>query len=201
MKEFKIRASMAHALLTNPRSKGEALSQTTKSYCEQWLKEQIYGYRKAFTSKYTTKGIVLEDKALEMYSKEKSLFLEKNTSFFEDDFFTGTPDIVEENMIYDFKNSFDCFTFPLFETEPDANYVAQLNVYMELTRKRQSNLVYCLQNTPDFLVFGNETPHDYNGIDIKYRIKEFDVKYDSDMIDKLKERVLLCRSYIQTLTK
>lgn len=199
MKEFKIRASMAHALLANPRKKGEVLSQTAKSYCEQWVKEQIYGYKKEFRSKYTDKGLILEDKSIEMYSKEKKIFLLKNEDNFEDNFFTGTPDIIEEDFIYDFKNSFDCFTFPLFDAEPDSNYVAQLNVYMALTGKTKAKLVYCLQNTPDFLVY--ETPHDYNHIDMKYRIKEFDIDYDAEMIEKLKERVLLCRSYIKLLIK
>jgi len=46
MKLFKARASSSGKLMTKPRSKSEVLSKTTKSYLEEWTKEQIYGVRK-----------------------------------------------------------------------------------------------------------------------------------------------------------
>ena len=49
---FKCRASALGKLMTNPRSKSETLSQTTKSYLEEWVKEQIYGIKKQINSKY-----------------------------------------------------------------------------------------------------------------------------------------------------
>ena len=41
MKEFKIRCSAIGKIMTNPRSKTETLSKTTKTYLEEWSKEQI----------------------------------------------------------------------------------------------------------------------------------------------------------------
>ena len=39
--EFKIRASCAGLIMTNPRSKSETLSKTCITYLEIWVKEQI----------------------------------------------------------------------------------------------------------------------------------------------------------------
>ena len=39
--EFKIRCSAIGQIMTNGRS-GDGLSQTAKSYCENWVKEKIY---------------------------------------------------------------------------------------------------------------------------------------------------------------
>ena len=52
---FKCRASALGHLMTNARSKSETLSQTTKSYLQEWYKEQIYGVKKQIKSKYIEK--------------------------------------------------------------------------------------------------------------------------------------------------
>jgi len=41
------------------------LSETSKTYAENWLKEAIYGVRKEIKSKYLTKGLTLEDEAID----------------------------------------------------------------------------------------------------------------------------------------
>jgi hypothetical protein len=46
LKEFKIRCSAIGQIMTNPRSNTEVLSETTKTYCQNWVKEQIYGIEK-----------------------------------------------------------------------------------------------------------------------------------------------------------
>jgi hypothetical protein len=50
MKDFKIRASQCGQIMTNPRAKKDieagVLSQTAKTYCEIWLKEQLYSEQK-----------------------------------------------------------------------------------------------------------------------------------------------------------
>ena len=61
MSGFKIRASAVSQIMTNPRSKSELLSQTAKSYIQDWMKESIYGVRKQIKSKYIDKGLMMED--------------------------------------------------------------------------------------------------------------------------------------------
>lgn len=195
---FKCRASALGKLMTNPRSKSETLSQTTKSYLEEWVKEQIYGVKKQINSKYLQKGLALEDKAIEFYSvvMEKD-FMIKNLDKFEDDFFTGTPDCMHEGVVYDFKTSWDCFTFPLFDQEPDMGYYYQLQVYMHLTGLRKAKLVYTLQDTPDFLTY--EEPVSYSHVEDKYRVKEFHIEYDPMVIETAKARIEECREYVKEL--
>lgn len=197
--KFKCRASKAGILLTNPRSKSEVLSKTVQSYCEEWVKTVIYGHEKEVKSKYLEKGKLLEDESIRLYSQYKNgLFLLKNDQRFENEFFTGEPD-VDDEIIYDFKNSWDAFTFPLFDEEADPDHVAQVNVYMNLTGKTQAKVVYTLQNTPESMHYVQQ--FDYSAVDVKYRIREFDVAYNEELIKTLEERVLLCREYIASITK
>jgi hypothetical protein len=195
---FKCRASALGKLMTSPRSKSETLSQTTKSYLEEWVKEQIYGVKKQINSKYLQKGLALEDQAIEFYSVAMDKdFMIKNLDHFEDDFFTGTPDCMHEGIVYDFKTSWDCFTFPLFDQEPDMWYYYQLQVYMHLTGLRKAKLVYTLQDTPDYLT--HEEPVSYAHVDNSYRVKEFEIDYDPIVIETAKAKVLECREYVKEL--
>lgn len=197
---FKIRASGAGYLMTSPRSKTELLSETTKTYLHEWAKEQIYGVRKNINSKYLTKGIELEDQAIDKTIEWLDLpFAIKNEQFFENEFFTGTPDLIVGDVVYDTKCSWDCFTFPLFDKEiPTKNYFYQLQVYMELLGLKEAKLVYVLLNTPENLPSW-EDKHNYNSLDKKYRIKTFEVNYQPEVIDQLKEKVILANQYLQTL--
>jgi len=198
LKEFKIRASAVSQIMTNPRSKSELLSQTCKSYLEEWLKEQIYGVEKEIKSKYLTKGIDVEEIAIDYYAEEKELgFVLKNDQHFENSFCKGTPDLIHDGIVYDFKSSWDCFTFPLFDIEPEKEYWMQLQIYMHLTGLKKAKLVHTLQNTPDELEL-NE-PKDYSDLSSKYRIKEFDIDYDSDFIESVRIRVKMCREYIEII--
>lgn len=198
LKEFKIRASAVGQIMTNPRSKSEMLSQTCITYLQTWVKEQIYGVDHEIKSKYLTKGLDVESIAIDYYSDEKGLgFILPNTEFFISDFCMGTPDLIHDGIVYDFKSSWDCFTFPLFDTEPDKKYYGQLQIYMHLTGLKKAKLVYTLQNTPDELEWSE--PKDYSGIAAKYRIKEFEFDYDADYIQSVEERVELCREYIKGL--
>ena len=199
MKLFKARASSSGKLMTKPRSKSEVLSKTTKSYLEEWTKEQIYGVRKNIQSKYLTKGNEVEDDAINYASAEKGwLFAEKNEEYFEDEYFCGTPDVILDDKIIDIKSSWDCFSFPLFYNGvPNKDYYYQLQTYMHLTQKDKAQLVYVLMNTPEELTL--EESHDYSEIESKYRIKSFDIDYDEEVIYELQHKVIESREYIEQL--
>jgi hypothetical protein len=198
LKEFKIRASAVSQIMTNARSKSEILSETCKSYLQQWAKEQIYSTQKQIKSKYLTKGIEVESLAIEYYAEEKGLgFVVPNIEYFSDNFCQGTPDLLLKDSVLEFKSSWDCFTFPLFETEPDKGYVMQCQIYMHLSGRKKAKLIYTLQNTPDELVFDESV--DYFGLSSEYRIKEFNIDYDAEFIESVYDRVLLCREYLKSL--
>ena len=199
MKKFKIRASASGKLITEPRSKSETLSETTKTYVKEWLTEKIYGIRKEIKSKYLDKGNALEDNAIDKAIQWLDLpFAIKNEKFFEDDFFCGTPDLIVNGVVYDIKCSFSPFTFPLFENKiPTSDYEHQVNVYMHLTGLKKASVVFILLETPEELNYGEK--EDYSKIDKQYRIKKFDFEYNEESINKLKEKVLLCRDYLKNI--
>lgn len=205
--KFKIRASASGSLTSLPRSKkarenGE-LSKTVETFAQDWLKESIYGVKKDFSSKYTEKGNLMEDSAIEMAIKwlDLPLLTQKNEQYFEDEYFTGTPDLILDDEVLDIKCSWDCFTFPLFEDElPDKAYYYQLQVYMHLTGKKKARIVYVLMNTPKKIANWEEK-HDYSNIDSKYRIKTYDVVYNAEDVQFLKDQVQKVRMYINNLNK
>lgn len=177
------------------------LPQTAKTYLEDCKRVDIYGLRKDISNKYTTKGLVMENEAIELYGMANDLpFASKNDERFSNDFMTGEPDIILPGKIVDIKCSWDCFTFPLFDTEiENKDYFYQLQGYMHLTGKKKAQLAYMLMNTPEEIAYTNLDQADYTNFDFKYRIKTFDIDYDEEVINQIKERVELCREYLDTL--
>lgn len=195
MKQFKLRASAAGTLV--PNGKGSLISVGGKTYLKEWVISQIYGVEKQIKSKYIDKGIEMEDRAIDFAVKMLDIqFAMKNEQRFEDDYFTGEPDMILDDRIIDIKNSWDCFTFPLFETEiPNSDYYYQLQVYMHLTGKRYATLVYVLLDTP---ATNWDAGIVYDVAD-EYRIKTFDIEYDPTVIEALQAKVIEARIYITTL--
>ena len=195
MKQFKLRASAAGTLV--PNGKGSLISVGGKTYLKEWVISQIFGVEKQIKSKYIDKGVIMEDEAINFAVNMLDIqFALKNETRFEDDYFTGEPDMILDDCIIDIKNSWDCFTFPLFETEiPNSDYFYQLQVYMHLTGKRKATLVYVLLDVPAT----NWDAGIIYDVDDKYRIKTFDVQYDSAVIELLINKVIEARQYISTL--
>lgn len=202
LQNFKCRASASGKLATNPKLKGEVLSETTKTFLKEWATSEIYGYRKDIKSKYLSKGISLEDKAIDKAIELLDLpFAIKNEQYFEDEFFCGTPDIILSDEVIDIKCSWDCFTFPLFEDSiPTKDYFYQLQVYMHLTGKKSARLVYVLLNTPEDIPTWEE-PKYYDNLDKQFRIKTFSIDYDAEVIALLQNRVIESRNFLNNLIK
>jgi hypothetical protein len=198
MELFKCRASASGNLATKPKDKNDLLSKTTETFLKEWATEKKYGYRKNIKNKYLTRGIEDEDQAIEKTIEWLDLgFQVKNETFYENEYFCGTPDLIIDGVVYDTKCSWDCFTFPRFETEiPTKDYFYQLQVYMSLLGLKKAVLVYVLLNTPPS--YDNEAMT-YDHLPISDRIKTFEIDYDQEVIDKLQQRVIDSRLYIKKL--
>ena len=212
MKEFKIRCSAIGKIMGV-----KGLGKTGESFLQEWLKEQIYQRRKEFSNKYTEKGLIMEDNSLDYVAEHLDYgMLLKNEEYFENDFLTGTPDVILDDHLIDVKNSWDCFTFPSFyNAVPNKDYYWQAQGYMALTGKSKYKLIYVLMDTPDHLIekeFKWNNPNEleetvfynkfkYGKIDAKYRIKVFEIERNDDDIAKIEERVNECRNYINQLNK
>ena len=113
MKTLKIRCSAIGKLMATPRSKSEILSQTAKTYIHELVLEHKYGIRKEFSSRYTDKGIQVEDESISLVNKVLDVkFIYKNEDCFENDWIVGTPDVNTEDVLLDVKSSWDATTFP-----------------------------------------------------------------------------------------
>jgi hypothetical protein len=200
------------------------LPEGAKTYCKQWLKEQVYNRGKYFANKYTDKGNIMEDDSIDFIAKMLDFgMLLKNNREFENEFITGTPDIITSECVIDAKNSWSFDSFPILESKPTTkDYPWQLQGYMDLTNHNHAKLCYVLSNTPDHLIdreariFSIENGFEeldaviykevydrlnYDEIDDKLRIKTFEFERNQDEINQIYERVKLCRVYIEQLIK
>jgi hypothetical protein len=222
MKEFKTRCHKLGKLMTSPKSKGEVLSQTAKTCIKEQAIEYKYGIKKDFSSRYTDKGLLQEELAIEMASQVLNLpFALKNTEYFENEFIKGTPDLILEDEIIDIKCSWDGTTFPWFEDElPNKDYFWQLVGYMWLTGRSKARVVYCLVDTPEDIVqdeirrtswkkfeidVTEETEnevrakHEFSHISENKRVRAFQVELNDANIEQVKEKLLHAREYYNEL--
>lgn len=216
MIDFKIRCSAIGQIM----SASNKLTQTNKSYLDNWIKEQVYSRKKEFRSKYTDKGLIVEDNAIDLVAEYLGYgFLMKNTNHYEDDYKTGTPDILpNDDLVIDVKSSWDWSTFPLLEDElPNKDYEYQIQGYMDLLGRSNGAVIYVLLDTPQHLIerearrfcWANgyedldldiysefENKMTYSDIPISKRVKTFYRKYSNDIIEDIHEKVRISREYI-----
>lgn len=221
---MKVRASQIGKIMATPRKAGEVLSETAKTYVHDLVLEEKYGIKKEFSSRYTDKGNEVEEIGIALVNEVLNYkFIYKNYEFFENDWVKGTPDVNTDEVLLDVKCSWDATTFPWFDTEvPNKDYFFQLQGYMMLTGKQESILAYCLINTPFQMVEDEirrahwkfnlieentelrkevESKHVFDHIPEHKRVKYWFIRRDEAVIEKIKERVELCREYYNLLMK
>lgn len=191
------RTDKQHATMLELQAKAAAkeLPQSAKTYVEEWFVQSRYGIKFEFESKYTRKGNEMEATALQRYAGE---FADRNDEYFEDDHLTGTPDfIIPDTLVADIKCPYGPQSFPFFEPEPPAEYWAQLQGYMALTGLKRAELVFCLEDTPPRGDWEDWTRYDMIPDTERIRVYHFD--YDPTFIASVRERVGLCRDYVNEL--
>lgn len=214
-KEFKIRAS-ANGQIMGVRGLGK----TGQNYIEKWIMSNIFNRSFEIKNKFLDKGNICENESIQFAAKILGIELFKNEQYFENDFFTGTPDIIyNKECVIDMKNSWSWETFPLLENDiTNSDYYGQLQVYMNLTGIKKAKLIYTMLDTPEHLIekeawyycksLGLEeldidifeefqAKMTYPDIEEKNKIKIFDIDYDPKFIEKLESRVLMCRQIIE----
>lgn len=204
------------------------LPEGAKTYVKKWLKQQLFHRKPDFKAIVVDKGLACEPMGIALLSEILGVPLEKNDEFFENEFMEGEPDIVQylpdgKKKVRDIKNSWDLFTFPMFEEEiPNDDYEKQLQGYMILTGAETASLDYTLINTPDPLMYldlkkvyyqsgglaEDWTPERYEALYPNYRfddipkhlrLKSFEVKLDPTLKGRIEERVIMCRKFIEEL--
>ena len=219
---MKIRCSAIGKIMTNPKTKGESLSQTTKTYLQELAVEEIYGIRKEFSSRYTDKGNEVEELSIALCNDVLNLgFIYKNEENYSNDWISGTPDVNTDEILLDVKSSWDATTFPFFDTElKNKDYFYQLQGYLWLTNKTEALLCYCLIDTPLQIVEDEirrehwkaslieensdlrafvESKHTFGHIPKEKRLKTFKIVKDDAIIENIKTRIEECREYYDIL--
>ena len=214
--EFSIRASACGKIMGK-----KGLGLTGETYCKNWLKGKLFNRQVEIKSKYLEKGTIMEDNSLDEVAKRLGLaILLKNEKHYSNKWMRGTPDALTD-MVIETKNSWSWETFPLLETEtPNTDYYWQCQVYMSLTGKKHSKLVYTLLDTPEHLIineaywyakkngYGELTDEmletftkkmTYKDVPEEYKYKSFDIERNDGDIQLIKDRVIECRKYIKTL--
>ncbi|MBC8485970.1 MAG: hypothetical protein H8D45_08015 [Bacteroidetes bacterium] len=169
------RCSKLGLLMTNSRSKSETLSKTTQTYLREYYIEKVYGRKKDFVTKYTAKGLLQEEDAITLLSLHLKKMLVKNESNYQNPHISGTPDIINNSIVYDVKSSWDIFTY--FNSITSAlikDYYWQMQGYMALTHCNTSFIAFCLVNTPTHLIEAEKRKVNYH-----YDLLQKDITIDN----------------------
>lgn len=226
MKPFKIRCSSIGHIMAKPKS-GASLSVGAMTYCDNWIKTRLFNDRTIMiNSPCIAKGNIMEDNSIDFIAQQLGYgFLIKNDEEFEDEYKTGTPDILPrgERIVIDVKNSWDWKTFPLLEDElPNELYRWQVMGYMSLTGCTSAKVIYTLMDTPQYLIekaarsycFNQgydeldpdvyaefERNMTYPDVPDRYKIKQFVVERNEEDIERIDHVVNDCRKYIDEKIK
>ena len=219
---MKFRASALGKLVTSPRSKGELLSETAKTYIQEYWKEKELGIKKDVWSRYTTKGIEMENEAIQFAGGVLGWsFVLKNEERLTNDYITGIPDVIYKDLLADIKCSWDGTTFPFFDTElKNKDYYWQCQAYMWLTGLDQAQLVYCLMDTPLQIVEDEirrahwkaghidenldlrheiQMQHTFSHLPDELRLKAFVIERNDNDLDLVKEKIEIAKEYYESL--
>ena len=170
--------------LLEQRDAPKELSSTTKSYLKTLHREEMMKRSKKVQSKYLDKGVIVEEKSISLYSSVFGKLLLKNKQRFHNKFITGEPDNIQ-GIVRDFKSSFDFSTFPLYETDiTNEDYKAQLHGYMNLTGITESELIYCLIDTPNKII-----EDELRRLDWRYSIFNIEGEIREECIEIVVEKV------------
>lgn len=197
------------------------LSEGAKTYCKTYLKSVIYDKSKPkVQTKSMEKGTIVEADAISLISDIYDMpLISKNEKRLRNEWVKGEADVLFEDIVIDAKSSESCWTFPIFEDElPDEQYYWQVQAYMWLYGKKSASVVYTLMTTPTSILLrdakwalGNEYTqqrfedylryHNYDDTPKSIRTKRFDFDYDEKAIEKIKNKVNLCKLYIVELAE
>ena len=160
----------ADKILFHPSALGKIMTGTAKKWdvansltCKRELiniyREIKYNRYNTFTSKYTEKGIKMENDAITLLDKVMRMngydgpMLRKNAERLTNDWFTGEPDIILEDETIDTKCVWSLSNLPHIMTdEMDKAYEYQGYAYMDLTGAKRHTVAYCLVNATGQLV-------------------------------------------------
>ena len=188
---FKARPSSLGKIMSNAKTKGE-LSATCKTYLIEWYSDSFEDIK----SKYMTKGILMEDKAIDFMATQLGYGIaEKNINIYSNDYLVGTPDVIIDNKVIDLKCSWNRKTLIEASESLNFDYEWQLRAYMALTGCDEAILFYALMNTPSEANYGNEVK--YDNLSDAERWCAYSFKRDEAKEQEVYDKVIKCREWLE----
>jgi hypothetical protein len=203
---MKFRASSLGKLMTSSRTKGEALSQTAKSYIIQKAKEDFFEYRSELNNKYITKGLAQEQDSIDLLNLVRLEDYKKNEERVENEWLTGCCDIITDTSIIDIKTSWSLDTFPAttYELKDTSEYELQGRAYMWLYDMPKFELCYVMVTTAPEIMgeYENGALHYVDHIAPEKRITSITFERDKEIEIQMAERLILATEfYNEVLTQ
>ena len=200
MRDIKFRCSSVGKLMGEPKTKGEVLSQTAKSYVRELAAQEIFSVEFDVSSKQMEKGIVCEDQSIALFNRVYGRALTKNTERRTDEFLSGESDLPDVDEVVDIKTAWSVATFPLSEDDiADTQrklYEYQLRAYMRLWDKPRARLAYCLVDTPEKLIgFEPLQLHVVSHLPENLRVTTWVVERDAVIEARMLDRIEAARHY------
>ena len=196
---MKFRASQLGKLMTSSRTKGEALSQTAKSYIIQKAKEDFYDYKVELNNKYVLKGIHQEQDSIDLLNAVRFESYKKNEKREENDWLTGCCDIITEEIIIDVKTSWSLETFPAtsYELKDLNDYEWQGRAYMWLYDMPTFELCYVMVSTADDILsdYDSYAIHKVDHIDPAKRITSIRFERDKELEIQMAEKLIAATEF------
>lgn len=192
---FKIRCSAIGKIMGESKPKG-GLSATCITYLKEWYAND----QEEISSKYTDKGIMCENDAIDMFANVLGYGMcRKNTVRKENDFMEGTCDIEVHNVIGDVKCPWDRKSFNDSTEQINSDYEWQLIGYCHLYGKEKGILFYALLDTPEEVNYGEEVI--YSDQPESERWYAFEVKADTEKVNLIEKKVIQCREWLDEYDK
>ena len=203
---MKFRASSLGKLMTSSRTKGEALSQTAKSYIIQKAKEDFFEYRSELNNKYITKGLAQEQDSINLLNLVRLEDYKKNEDRVENEWLSGCCDIITDTSIIDIKTSWSLDTFPAttYELKDLSDYEWQGRAYMWLYDMPSFELCYVMVTTAPEIMgeYENGALHYVDHIAPEKRITSITFERDKEIEIQMAERLILATEfYNEVLTQ
>jgi hypothetical protein len=203
---MKFRASQLGKIMTSSRTKGEALSQTAKSYIIQKAKEDFFAYRSELNNKYITKGLAQEQDSINLLNLVRLEDYKKNEERVDNEWLSGCCDIITDTSIIDIKTSWSLDTFPAtsYELKDLSDYEWQGRAYMWLYDMPSFELCYVMVSTAPEIMgeYENGSLHYVEHIAPEKRITSITFARDKEIEIQMAERLILAtKFYNEVLTQ
>ena len=196
---MKFRASQLGKLMTSSRTKGEALSQTAKSYIIQKAKEDFFEYKTELNNKYVLKGIHQEQDSIDLLNAVRFESYKKYEHRAENEWLTGSCDIITEELIIDVKTSWSLETFPAtnYELKDLSEYEWQGRAYMWLYDRPRFELCYVMVSTADDILsdYDSYAIHKVDHIDPAKRITSIRFERDKELEIQMAEKLIAATEF------